>query len=387
MRSSRTGLCLGSILLVAQAVPARASFHIMQTEQVIGGVNGDVTAQAIQFRQRTAFQNQMQFSRYVVRNASGGSPIILAAPASPVPNFNTGDRVLFATPSFAAYTSPAVVPDFTMSAVPASYLAAGTLTFEDNTFGTVYWRLSWGGASYTGPGTGDLTNDADGNFHPPFGGPLPSSTLQALRFNGSATAPSTNNAADYSITPGAAVFVNNAGTSFTVIPAPPTQLSIDQILAPPTIGLPFNVVVRSRNTFGGLANVAANTTFDLSATGGATDVLGGTVAGQINAGTDTATVVGVTYPVAEFIRITAARTSGDVLAAGESDPFPVIPVCDIRGDLNGDALLDGEDIQSAVQCYVADTPLTDECGCADTNATGTFTSADAAGLVNALLGV
>src|SRR5206468_648785 len=99
--------------------------------------------------------------------------------------------------------SPVQTPNFTMTnLIPPSYLAAGSLTFEDD-FGTIYWRLSWGGAGYTGPGTLNITNDADGNANPPFAGALPSSSLQALKFNGAAGAPSTNNAADYSVTAGA----------------------------------------------------------------------------------------------------------------------------------------------------------------------------------------
>src|SRR5262249_54241241 len=48
-------------------------------------------------------------------------------------------------------------------------------------------------------------------------GPLPSTTRQALKFNGSATALSTNNLADYSVTGGDATFNNNAGTGFAVV--------------------------------------------------------------------------------------------------------------------------------------------------------------------------
>jgi hypothetical protein len=45
-------------------------------------------------------------------------------------------------------------PDFILAnRIPDSYLPAGSLTFEDD-FGTIYWRLSWGGAGYTGATTG-----------------------------------------------------------------------------------------------------------------------------------------------------------------------------------------------------------------------------------------
>jgi hypothetical protein len=99
--------------------------------------------------------------------------------------------------------------------MPASFFAAGKLTFEDD-LGNVYWGLAWGGAGYTGTNTGLPDNDPDGNFNPPFGGPLPSTNAQALRFTGAAAAPSTNNLADYALTAGNAVFTNNAGASTTV---------------------------------------------------------------------------------------------------------------------------------------------------------------------------
>jgi hypothetical protein len=61
-----------------------------------------------------------------------------------------------------------------------------------------------------------MTNDPDGNFGPPFAGPLPSAGKEALLFQGLATASSTNNAADYALTPGAAEFTNNATAPFLV---------------------------------------------------------------------------------------------------------------------------------------------------------------------------
>jgi hypothetical protein len=126
-------------------------------------------------------------------------------------------RVLIASAGFAGATTPAASPDFTMNnLIPASYLAAGSLTFE-NAFGTiVYWRLSWGGGSYTGSNSGALTNDADGNFGPPFAAVLPSADTQGVLFQGTATAPSMTNLADYALSGGDAVFTNNAGQSFTV---------------------------------------------------------------------------------------------------------------------------------------------------------------------------
>lgn len=366
---------------------ALASFHIMQIEQVIAGVNGDTTAQAIQFRMRSGLQNQVQNGRFFVRDAAGNNPILLAAPSGSVPNSAAGSRVLFATAAFASHTSPPAVVNVTMSnVIPVSYLAAGTLTFED-TFGTIYWRLSWGGAGYTGIGTGSITNDADGQFNPPFGSAIPSTTLQALKFNGAATAASTNNLADYSITAGAAVFTNNAGTNFTVIPTPPSQLAIDLISSPQTANAAFNVIVRSLDNTNTAANVIANTGVSLSATGGATQALGGTTTGQINAGSSSVLISGVTYPIGEVITITATRTSGDSLTPGVSNSITVVPVCATRGDLTGDSLVNGDDVQAFSACVIGGNALSAACGCADSNGDGSFGASDLNDFVNHLLGI
>lgn len=211
-------IVLSGVWLLCQR--ARASFHLMQIEQVIGGVNGDTSAQAIQLRMKTLFQNQVQSSRLIARDAAGLNPVLLLDITSSVPNSATGSRVLLTTSNFANYTDVPLATDFTLAnPIPASYLAAGRLTFEDD-FNTIYWSLSWGGASYTGPTTGSALNDSNGDYGPSFGSPLPSTSLQALQFTGAATANSTNNAADYAITAGASVWTNNANASFTLVNPP-----------------------------------------------------------------------------------------------------------------------------------------------------------------------
>jgi glucose/arabinose dehydrogenase len=210
---------LGAFIALAFAVPAHASFHLTQIEQVIGGVNGDTTAQAVQLRMRSAGQNLVAGSELVVFDAAGNNPITLLTFPSNVTNANTGSRILITTPSFASHESSAISSDFTMTAIPASYLAAGRLAFRN---GGILWSVSWGGAGYTGPNTGTTDNDADGNFGPPFAGALPSTSTVALLFNGTVSAPSTNNAANYSLTSGAATFTNNAGTSTSLANPSPT---------------------------------------------------------------------------------------------------------------------------------------------------------------------
>ena len=215
-RIALSALTLGAIAL---AQPAFASFHLMQIEQVIGGVNGDTSRQAIQLRMRTSGQNLVTAGQLVAWNAAGTNPVLLLDIPSNVPVSTDGARVLIATSNFL----PGLTPDFVMTTpIPASYLAAGKITFEsDGTFGSaVWWGLAWGGATYTGTNLGFTVaqggNDANGDFNPPFAGPLPSSNTQALRFTGAAGALSTTNAADYALTPGAAVFTNNAGGNGTV---------------------------------------------------------------------------------------------------------------------------------------------------------------------------
>lgn len=207
------------VLLLASTVaaPASASFHLMQIEQAIGGVCGDPAQQAIQLRLRSGGQNVVNQARLFARDAAGANPVLLLNFPSNVSSGSAGARVLVSTAAFNAANG--VTPDFVPTAsIPASYLAAGRLTFEDD-FGNILWSLSWGGAAYTGSTTGTLDNDADGNFGPSFAGPLTADSVHALRFGGSAAAQSTTNAVDYAVTSGAAVVTNNAGAAEIVAPA------------------------------------------------------------------------------------------------------------------------------------------------------------------------
>ncbi len=209
-------ILFATVAILAAPAGTSASFHFMQIEQVIGGVDGDVSAQAIQLRQRFQFQcflaNGAQLRAH---DAAGLNPVVLAVLDQDLPGCALGDRIVVATPQSLGKTDPPMRADFTMVAsIPESYLAAGSLTFEDALGTEVYWRLSWGGDDYTGDTTGTVFNDADGEFGPPWPGPLPSAGRQALLFQDAAGARSTTNAADYALTPGAAVFTNNACDRF-----------------------------------------------------------------------------------------------------------------------------------------------------------------------------
>ncbi len=161
-------------------------------------------------------------ARLIAWDAQGLNPLVLIDFTSNVSSSGCGRRVLITSPNFNTLTNPTTDPDFTMTnPIPAAYLAAGSITYECDSVGTIYWRLSWGDNAYTGPTTGSATNDADGDFGPPWPGPLPSGGVQALQFQGACSSQSTTNAGDYALTDGAAVFTNNAGASFTVTAPPP----------------------------------------------------------------------------------------------------------------------------------------------------------------------
>jgi hypothetical protein len=220
MRCARTSfLVLAFVALALVARPAHASFHFMQVEQIIAGVDGTTSVQAIQLRMRSGGQNQMQQSRLYAHDANGDNEVLLINFGAPVANAALGSRVLVATAGFETATNPNLAPDALMtSPIPDTYLAAGSLTFEDD-FGTVYWRVSWGGASYLGSTLGSVTNDPDGQFGPAFPGALPSGSGVALLFQNAASSPSTSNAADYALTEGSAVFTKNSGASATIVSA------------------------------------------------------------------------------------------------------------------------------------------------------------------------
>jgi hypothetical protein len=217
---------VASLVLVGAPRPAFALFHLMQIDQVIGGVAGDTTAQAVQLRMRSASQTFLSGSaQLVAHDATGTNQTILSSFPMPNPALGTAClAILITTPSFNAKTTPTAVQNFTMIPIPASYLPAGSLTFEAIGNATPLWRVSWGGAGYTGPQTVQTVaagfNDDDGTTGPAVAGALPSGNAKALAFNAGCgtSVVSTTNVAQYAQTAGAAVFTNNASATFTVTP-------------------------------------------------------------------------------------------------------------------------------------------------------------------------
>lgn len=196
---------------------AQATFHFMQIEQVIGAVDGDPTAQAIQLRMRSPGQEQISKARLRAWDADGLNPIELIDYDADVPNEGLGVRILAVTEQFLDYTDPSVTPDFILSEpIPEAYLAAGSITFENDEGTLIVWRFSWGGDAYEGTHSGAETNDDDGDFGPALAEFLLGHGLRGIWFTGDSEAVSSTNAADYMVTDDPAVVVNNAGASFTV---------------------------------------------------------------------------------------------------------------------------------------------------------------------------
>jgi hypothetical protein len=215
----RIGVCAG-LALGGAAMADPVSFHLMQIEQVVGGVSGDVSAQAVQLRMRSFNQNFLGSGKLMAYDATGANPIVLIDFDKSVPNGDLGDRVLIVTEAMKNYTDPPVVADFIFTnPIPESYLASGRIAFESSNGAQKLWALHTGGDSYTGPTEGALDNDDDGDFGPPFDGAVPTDGA-ALKFGGGPADKSSTNQEDYALTDALAVLTNNAGDTSQVVQPP-----------------------------------------------------------------------------------------------------------------------------------------------------------------------
>lgn len=208
---------------LALAPSAFASFHLMQVEQVIASMDGDISAQAIQLRMRAPGQFLVNQTRLRVWNAAGTQPVVVLNIDADVSRSAAGSRILLATQAFTdavRVTSPLFAPDFTIiNPIPQGDLLAGRLTYETDQ-GFIMWSFAWGGPLYTGSNAGGFDNDANGNYGPPFAGSLPTRGRQGLLFKGPASAMSTTNAADYVLSAAPATVTTNNGSSFIIGPHP-----------------------------------------------------------------------------------------------------------------------------------------------------------------------
>ena len=105
----------------------------------------------------------------------------------------------------------------------------------------------------------------------------------------------------------------------------PTKLAITAINpVSPSLNTSFSITVKSQDNSSNPQNVTSATSFSISLSTG-TGVLGGTLSGTIPAGANSVTISGLTYNKEEnSVVLTATRTSGDVLTAGNSTAFNVL---------------------------------------------------------------
>ena len=232
----------GVLSFLLFAASAQASFHLMQIDEILTGVNGDTSAQAIDLRMRAAGQNFLNTdaggghgpAQLVALDAHGLNPVELISFPHDLTNGSLGDEVLITTSSFAKYESGPLTPDFIFTnAIPASYLQAGQIDYEAGN-GGVLWSISFGGSGYTGT---IPAASANGGYGSPFAGSLPSGSESALLFHGPASAASSDNSTEYALTSGPAVFTNNAGQSITVVPEP-NSIALAAVGLLAVLGLP-----------------------------------------------------------------------------------------------------------------------------------------------------
>jgi len=182
---------------------------------------------------------------------------------------------------------------------PALYISQGTLALSSNAF-TVNKATPLAIGTYT------IIQQASGNI------------TSAGTFTVSGTAIGAGTVGSIQV---------SGGNVNLVVAVTPPHLVITSVNGGvnPTAGTAFSVVVQVQFGLSTPTNVTANTGVTLSRAAG-TGTLGGTLSGTILAGNNSVTISGVTYAKAESgVVLTATRTSGDTVAAGNSAAFTVNP--------------------------------------------------------------
>lgn len=106
----------------------------------------------------------------------------------------------------------------------------------------------------------------------------------------------------------------------------PTKLAVTAITpSSPSRTAPFSVTIQAQNDLGQPRNVQTSTTILLELASG-TGTLSGTLTGTLAAGSNTLTLSGLSYNIAESgVQLRVRRTAGDNLVTGISAPFTVLP--------------------------------------------------------------
>jgi endonuclease G, mitochondrial len=130
--------------------------------------------------------------------------------------------------------------------------------------------------------------------------------------------------------------VTHSGGGITTFPTVTLNGSVNDVVLPtklkitavsptsPQINTSFSITVQSQDNNSLAQNVASATSFSISLNSG-NGLLAGTLTGTIPAGANNVVVSGLTYNLEENgVSLTATRTAGDVLAAGNSGNFNVV---------------------------------------------------------------
>ncbi len=226
-------LAAAFITLLLAAPLSRAAFHLVEIEQMIGGLNGEASAQAIQLQLRNANNNVLAGTRLVAYDAAGLNPIVLFDFTANGPSSVNQSRILLTSANFNLAMSgilstdglTAFGSDYTLTnVIPNSYRAGGKVVFQNDAGTSRYWSIAFG--SYTGTNTGTTDNDNDGDFGTPFALALPTDA-RGLLYRTFADVPSgsnrhTINSTEFALTAGNATVIRADGKQWVVVPEPGT---------------------------------------------------------------------------------------------------------------------------------------------------------------------
>src|SRR6478735_2137580 len=92
---------------IAVAMPlvvsnAWATFHEMEIEEIVGSINGNTQAQAVQLREKALGQNLVSNANLWASDANGANRVLLLNIAANVTNAASGARILLTTSAFTA---------------------------------------------------------------------------------------------------------------------------------------------------------------------------------------------------------------------------------------------------------------------------------------------
>lgn len=311
-----------SVIPDTSMVTNNATFAMQGFSQTIGGLSGSGSVTG-------AGANLL-----TVNVASGSVTFSGAMSAGALTKSGVGTQVLSGTNT---YTGGTTVSAGTLSLGSSNVLAdTGALIMNGGTFANSGYSDTLGALTNQSSSTIALGTNTTGTLTFASASYV-AGTLTISNWTGTAGQSGTANRIFITADPGATLLANINFTGYPngatrlgtgeIVPSGPTKLAITSVNSgsSPTAGTAFNVVVQAQDSGGTPRNVVADTAVTLSLNTGS-GTLGGTLTGTIAAGTSSVTISGATYTKAESgVVLTATRTSGDSLTAGNSSSFTVNP--------------------------------------------------------------